>query len=291
MTTSELHSKLKQAYTIDNLNGISLTLIDLYKNQQYTVLQKIADIISDTVSIEIQENGKGFSKFMMLYHPDRCSFHINEIDKLASENNYDGLLNYSHILLLNRIEEIANSLNSYEDVDYSPVYEWDFNESGFTVFDDWEPKEKEKSFETELNFYEAVKIRFFDNIEMEFPSWYLENLEEMELSSSLIYDLEGVEFCIHTKNMDLSDNMISDLDPLFGLSFIEELDLSGNRIECIDVLSNLINLKFLNLANNKIDDISPLLELGKLDYVDLTGNKIKAEQINTLMELGITVDF
>lgn len=291
MTTSELHLKLKQAYTIDNLNVISLTLINLYKNQQYTVLRKIADIISDTVSIEIQENGKGFSKFMMLYHPDRYSFHINEMEKLASENNYDGLLNYSHILLLNRIEEIANSLNSFEDVDYSPVYEWDFNESGFTVFYDRGPKEKELSFEKEVNFYDAVKIRFFDNTQMEFPTWYLEDMDEIELASSFINDLEGAEFCIHTKNMDLSDNMISDLNPLFGLSFLEELDLSGNRIECIDVLSNLINLKILNLANNKIDDVTPLLDLGKLDYVDLTGNKIKAEQIKTLMELGITVDF
>lgn len=291
MTTSELHLKLKQAYTIDNLNGISLTLIDLYKNQQYTVLQKIADIISDAVTIEIQENGKGFSKFMKLYHPDRCSFHTNEIDKLASENNYDGLLNYSHILLLNRIEEIANSLDSFEDVDYSPVYEWDFNASGFTVFNDREPKEKHGTALREFNFYDAVKIRFFDNMEMEFPSWYLEDLDEMELSSSLINDLEGAEFCIHTKNMDLSDNMISDLNPLFGLLYLEELDLSDNRIECIDVLSNLVNLKTLNLANNKIDDITPLFELGKLDYVDLTGNKIKAEQIAELIETGVNVEF
>ena len=181
MTTSELHLKLKQAYTIDNLNGISLTLIDLYKNQQYSVLRKIADIISDAVTIEIQENGKGFSKFMMLYHPDRCSFHINEIDKLASENNYDGLLNYSHILLLNRIEEIANSLDSFEDVDYSPVYEWDFSASGFSVVDDFEINEEEKPTVKECNFYDAVKMRVFENVEMEYPFYYLEDIDELEL--------------------------------------------------------------------------------------------------------------
>lgn len=291
MTTKELNLKLKQAYTIDNLNIISLTLIDLYKNRQFTVLRKIAEIISDSVLIEIQENGKGFSKFMMLYHPDRCSYHVNEIDKLTSENNYDGLLNYTHILLLDRIDEIANSLDSFEDVDYSPVYEWDFNASGFTVFNDLEPTEKERTVLREFNFYDAVKIRFFDNTEMEYPSWYLEDLEEIELSCSCVNDLEGAEFCIHTKNMDLSDNMISDLNHLFGLSLLEELNLSDNRIECIDVLSNLVNLKILNLANNEIKDIASLFELGKLEYVDLTGNKIRAEQIEALSESGVTVDF
>lgn len=291
MTTKELHLKLKQAYAIDNLNVISLTLIDLYKNMQFTVLRKIAEIISDSVIIEIQENGKGFSKFMMLYHPDRCSYHVNEIDKLASENNYDGLLNYAHILLLARIDEIANSLDSYEDVDYSPVYEWDFNASGFSVVDDFEIKEEEKSTVKECNFYDAVKMRVFENVEMEYPFYYLEDIDELELSGSGINDLEGAEFCIHTKNMDLSDNRISDLTPLFGLSLLEDLNLSDNQIEDIEILNNLIHLKTLNLAHNLVRDIAPLLELGKLDYVDLTGNKIKGEQIEALIESGVTVDF
>ncbi|NQU51713.1 MAG: leucine-rich repeat domain-containing protein [Bacteroidetes bacterium] len=294
MTTKELHLKLKQAYAIDNLNIISLTLIDLYKNKQYTKLQKIAEIISGVISIEIQENGKGFSKFMMLYHPDRCSFHINEIDRLASEDNYNGLLSYSHILLLNWIDEIANSLDSYEDVDYAPVYEWDFNTSGFSVVDDSADSEKNEEPKTSLkecNFYEAVKMRVFESVEMEFPSYYLEDLDELELSGSGISDLEGAEFCKHVVNLDLSDNSISDLSPLFGLSLLEDLNLSDNQIEDIDILNNLTQLKTLNLANNHICDISPLFELGKLDYVDLTGNKIKAEQIDALIEFGVAVDF
>lgn len=290
MTTKELYLKLKQAYTIDNLNSISLTLIDLYKNQQFTVLRKIAELLSDWAFIEIQGNGKGFSKFMMLYHPDRCTFHNNVIERFASKNDYTGLLSYSHILYLNKIEEIANSLNSFEDVDYSPVYEWDFNANGFTVFNDFEPKEKERTELKEFDFYDAVKIRFFDNTEMEYPSWYLEDLEEIELSSSTINDLEGAEFCIHTKNMDLSDNLISDLTPLSGLSFLEQLNLSDNQIECIDTLSNLLNLRTLNLANNNINDIRPLFELGNLEYIDLSGNKIPDEQMAELRKLQITVD-
>jgi len=291
MKIKELHKKLLDAYTVENLNRISLTLIVLYKKQQFTVLKKIAEIISDSVEIKISDDGKGFSKFMMLYHPDRCSLQVNEINQLAEQNNYNGLLNFSHILLLARIDEIADSLNSYEDIDYSPVYEWDINASGFSVVDDFEIKEEAKTTVKECNFYDAVKMRVFENVEMEYPFYYLEDLDELELSGSGINDLEGAEFCKHVKTFDLSDNVISDLSPLFGLSLLEDLNLSDNQVEDIDILNNLIHLKTLNLAHNLVRDIAPLFELGKLDYVDLTGNKIKAEQIEALRESGVTVDF
>jgi Leucine-rich repeat (LRR) protein len=291
MKINELQANLKQAYSIENLNGIALILIQLFKNKQFTILQKIAEMLSDCVNIEISETGKGFSKFMFLYHPDRSTFHVNEIDRLADADDYDGLLSYAHILLLARIEEIANSLDSYEDVDYSPVYEWDFNASGFSVVDDFEINEEEKPTVKECNFYDAVKMRVFENVEMEYPFYYLEDIDELELSGSGINDLEGVEFCKHVKTFDLSDNVISDLSPLFGLSLLEDLNLSDNQIEDIEILNNLIHLKTLNLANNRVRDISPLFELGKLDYVDLTGNKIKKEQIDFLIESGISVDF
>lgn len=290
MKIKTLYDELIGTYTIDNLNKICFKLIELYKNQQYSILQKIAEIISDSVEIEISDNGKGFSKFMMLYHPDRLNFHIKRINNLFTQNNYKGLLEYSHIIRLQRIEEIAESLNNYEDIDYSPVYEWDFSAEGFNVIHDSEPRKRYKTSVQGCNFYDAVKKRIFENVETEFPSYYLEDIEEFELSSSDIDDLDGVEFCVHALSMDLSDNMVSDLTPLFGLSLLEELNLSDNRIEDIDVLSNLVNLKQLTIANNNIKDISPLFNLSKLEYVNLEGNKVKKQQIDELVNLGITVD-
>ncbi|NJK86240.1 MAG: hypothetical protein HC906_09970 [Bacteroidales bacterium] len=116
MNINELHIKLKEAYSNQNLNKISVTLIQLYKNQQFSTLGQIAEIIQDSVKITIDAEGKYFSKLMMLYHPDRGDYHRLEIDRLAKENNYDGLLNYSHILLLSRIDEIASTLESEEDI-------------------------------------------------------------------------------------------------------------------------------------------------------------------------------
>lgn len=297
MTLNELHSRLIEAYSPDNLNRIALTLISFYKNQQYSTLKKIADHISDSISIEIDENGKGFSKFMMLYHPDRAIFHIKAIDQLFAENNYDGLLEYSHILLLTHIEEVAASLENYEEIDYSPVYEWDFNTEGFTIIHDNDSENsspehsaKENTSTRFYNFYDAVKVRMFDSTDKEYPSYYLEDIDEFELASSDINDLEGIEFCKHVKILDLSDNHIFDITPLFGLNLLEELNLSDNDITDIDTLSNLENLKAIHLANNNIDDISPIMNLPRIEYADLRGTKVSENQIEELKQLGVIVD-
>ena len=39
MTITDLQKKLEEAYSIGNLNNISLTLINLYKNEQFSILQ------------------------------------------------------------------------------------------------------------------------------------------------------------------------------------------------------------------------------------------------------------
>lgn len=298
MEIKELQQKLLEAYTNNNLNRISHILIDLYKNKQYSSLQKIADVISDFVDIKITAGGKGFSKFMMLYHPDRAGCHINNVNRLTEQNNFDELLNYSHILRLERIEEISLAMTSYEDIDYSPVYEWDIEElenEGFRIIYDVEPievrKTKKRNMLSEYNFYDAIKIREFGSTEVEYPPYYLEDIDEFELSSSGINDLDGIQYCVHAKVIDVSNNSITDLTPLTGLSNLEELNLSDNKIGYIDGLSNLVSLRSIMLSNNCIEDITPLFQLGNLEYADLSGNNIDMEQINELTDLGIAVSY
>lgn len=294
MTAEDLHRKLIEAYTIENLNNISLTLINLFRNGQFSVLQKIAEIISDFVNIEISDEGKGFSRLMMLYHPDRAGYHINEINRLTAEGNFDALLGYSHILKLERIDEIASSIHSYEDIDYAPVYEWDLDIAGFRIVTADQQKGYSGKTNTKLvgySFFEALKLREYGDMEIELPVYYLEDIEDFELSSSDITDLDGIQYCIHAKTIDLSDNRITDIIQLIGLKNLEELNLSDNRIEYIDVLGTLKNLKSVGLSNNLIEDISSLFELEKLDYVDLSGNNVDEMQIRRLVESGVTVDF
>jgi Leucine-rich repeat (LRR) protein len=291
MTIEQLKKKLEDAYAVRNLNNISLTLINLYRDQQFSILQKIGEIISDFVEIDISSGGKGFSKLIMLYHPDKSAYYLNEINRLTGENNFEGLLEHSHILKLEHIEEIAGSLTSYEDIDYSPVYSWDFEEEGFTVINDNGRIDNFKTRPRGYDFYDALKKRQYGRVDVELPSYYLEDIDEIELSFSDIIDLDGIQYCIHARTVDLSDNRIIDLSPLIGLKQIEELNLSDNRIVIIDDLNRLSHLKRLFLSNNLIEDISPLFEMDRLDYVDLTGNRISQDQINLLIEGGVDVDF
>ncbi len=295
MQTKELQQKLLEAYSIKNLNNISLTLINLYRAGDFTALQRISELISDFVSVPIADDGKGFSKLIMLYHPDRASFHLDEINRLAGANNFDRLLEYSHILKLERIDEIAVALKSFEDIDYSPVYDWDVETEGFTVFYDSEPANlKKPKTNTKLvgyAFYDAIKMREYGHTDIEFPSVYLEDIEEFELSSSDINDLDGVQFCINAKTIDVSDNRISDLTPLFGLANLEELNLSDNQIGYLDGIGNLVNLKSILLSGNYIEDITPLFELKKLEYADLRENNVDINLINDLLESGVDVDY
>ena len=295
MKVRELYNKLLEAWSNQNLNKITVTLINLYKDQQYGTLKQIASMISETMEFTIDPEARYFPKLMMLYHPDRGDFHRNEISRLAAANDYDGLLTYSHILLLNRIDEIAVTLTSYEDIDYSPVYEWDIQADGFTIVNDQSAYVQEKTTtrrshnQSHVNFYDAVKIRMYGKTRIEFPTWYLENQEEIELSGSDINDLEGIQYCIHAKILDLSGNLIHDLCLLWHLTLLEELNLADNRLEDIDTLSHLSNLRVVDLSCNAIRDISPLMELGRLEYVDLSGTKVPAKQIAALEELGVTV--
>ncbi len=291
MTIKELQSKLEKAYALENLNKISLTLINLYKNEQYSILQKIAEIICDFIEIEITADGKGFSKLIRLYHPDRTAYYLKEINALTEKNNFEGLNTHSHILKLEDIEEIANSLNSYEDIDYSPVYEWDFDADGYSIIND-DGKREEVETRIQLHdFYTAIKLRQYGSVDIEFPTYYLEDLEEIELAESNIVDLDGVQYCIHAIKIDLSDNHIADLTQLIGLSSIKELNLSDNNLETIDALSRVKNLERIFLSNNHIEDIDSLMKLEKLEYADLSGNEISMDQINKLIELGVMVDY
>jgi hypothetical protein len=292
MTTNELYQKLTAAYSVENLNKISLILLDLHKNEQYSVIRKITEIIGEYVKIEISEEGKGFNKLMMLYHPDRAGFHLGEIKRMYQDNNAKALEGYSHILQLERIEEIATTIDCYEDIDYSPVYTWDFEEDeGFSYIDDNETDKWYNTRRTGYTFYDAIKVRVYEDTNIEYPAYYLEDMEEFELSSSNINDLDGVQLCIHAKVIDVSDNRISDITPLSGLTQLEELNLSDNELGYIDALSNLVNMRSIQLCNNNIRDISPLFELENLEYANLSGNRIDRKQIFRLIEAGVTVDF
>lgn len=291
--TQDLPVKLLEAYSETNLNKIARNLIRLYKEKEFEKLNIISGMLTEWFELVIEPDGKGFSKMISLYHPDRGDYYRNQISEAAEKLDTQRLSRFGHIFVIQDIEEIAANMESYEDIDYSPEYVWDVKDSGFSYFDGKQKKNKVRAAKVPtdgFSFYEAMQIRQYGHTNTSFPTYYLEDMDEVELSESEISDLEGIEYCIHTLSMDLSGNLITDLSPMAGLSRLQELNLSNNRLSYIDAISNLQQLKSLDLSNNSIDDISPLLEIGALEYVDLTGNKIPPDQLNELREMGVIVD-
>jgi hypothetical protein len=291
--TNELSMRLLEAWSEVNLNKIARNLIRLYKEQEYEKLNIISGMLSEWVEIVIEPDGKGFSKIISLYHPDRGDYYRGLISSAAKQGDMVTLARFEHIFVIENIEEIAANIESFEDIDYHPEYEWDVKDTGFSYFQDKKRKPrngKRKARSDGYSFYEAMQIRQYGDTNTTFPTYYLEDMDEIELSESEIDDLDGVEYCIHTVSLDLSFNLIFDLSPLASLICLQELNLSNNRIEYIDDISNLQQLKTIDLSNNSIGDISPLFEIETLEFADLTGNKIYPDQIKVLRDIGVTVD-
>jgi hypothetical protein len=292
--TKDLSERLLAAWSEANLNKITRNLIRLYKEKEFEKLNIISGMLSEWVEIVIEAEGKGFAKIISLYHPDRGDYYRGLINLAAMQGDALTLARFEHIFVIQDIEEIAANIESFEDIDYHPEYEWDVKDTGFSYFQDKKKKPRNGKRKARLDgysFYEAMQIRQYGDIETTFPTYYLEDMDEVELSESEIDDLDGVEYCIHTISLDLSFNRIYDLSPLVGLGSLQELNLSNNRIEYIDEISNLQQLKSIDLSNNSIGDILPLLEIETLEYADLTGNKISPDQIKVLRDIGVTVEF
>jgi hypothetical protein len=292
--TIDLSIKLLEAYSEVNLNKIARNLIRLYKDKQFEKLNIISGLISEWVEIVIEPDGKGFSKIISLYHPDRGDFYRNQISTAVKIQDEQVLSSLKHIFVIQDIEEIAANIESYEDIDYHPEYEWDAKDTGFSYFQDKKKKSRSKPRKATscgYSFYDAIKIRQYGHTDTEFPTYYLEDMDEIELSDSDIDDLDGVEYCIHTQILDLSFNRITDISLLENLILLKELNLSNNQIGYIDALSNLQQLQNVDLSNNLIDDISPLFEIETLKYVDLTGNNIPPNQLLVLREMGVIFEY
>ena len=295
MEIDHLYKKLVHAYSDKNLNIITAQIINLYKSRDYQKLREVANIVSEYIDFKYDKISKCFSKLITLYHPDKGSSHIKEIQKLYDNNNLKGLNNFSHILNLQFIENYSPSAESYADIDYNPQYIWDFEDQGYTFIDDLEAYEnmdvdsnynKNKSYNS---FYSAVKKLVYGNINVNLPSYYLEDFEDIDMAEYNIDNLEGIESCKHARILDLSRNYINDISKLAKLKQLEEIYLADNQINYIDSLIFLYKLRVLDISNNNIEDLSPLLKLENLEYLNIVGNNVTLYHIDLLREKNIMV--
>ena len=289
----DLYLKLKEAYSDKNLNRITANIIEFYKNKQYDRIRQISGAISDFVEIDDKNISKCFSKLIMIYHPDKETYYHQEIEKCFQSGNHENLNQFSHILLIQNMEEIPVSAAILEDIDYSPEYGFDEEPESHGYYSNPESdsfeSEDEGFYQEDNTFFTTLKRKIYGRINIDLPAYYLEDLDEIDMAEYEIDSLEGIEFCTQTAILDLSKNQITDISELWNLKLLEEVYLSDNQIGYIDSLSNLIKLRVVDLSNNLIDDLSPLLNLENLEYVNVVGNKIPRSQVEELLAKDVIV--
>lgn len=295
MEEKSLHLRLKDAYSSENLNKITSKILELYKKKQYSYLLKILSKANIDLQMEEEKISRILAKLMMLYHPDRQNYYLQEIEKVYQSGAKEQLQAFTHIFSVLDLEAPKFEQIIDPDASFTPQYEWEESERG-NSYQSYSDQEDENVFyedftsdSSDYSFFQVLKRDIYGGLNVELPFFLLEDLDELELPDRGMDHLDGIEYCKHLKRLDLSNNHLTDISELMSLTSLEELYLADNQIGYIDAVSNLANLRIIDLSGNALDNISPLFELEKLEFVNLIGNRISEELLTILKFKGIVV--
>jgi hypothetical protein len=293
METGELYNNLRVAYTSENLGGISSRIIGMFRERQHDALRAIQKVVNDYTPCNEEKINKVFSRLIMLYHPDRLSQNLEQLEKAYGRDDFETLYSMSHILAVQNLEPENMMLGSVlTEEDLAEEFGWDQHEDEFSYFVSDEEMEEDAvidpGFEAR-SFINLIKRRVYGHLNVDFPFYLLEDLEEIEMADYEMEDLEGISACRYARAVDLSNNNLTDISDLGELRQLERLYLSNNQIGLVDALDNLFKLEVLDISYNDVDDISALFELSHLSYINVMGNRIPHWQLEKLQLQGVTV--
>ncbi len=293
METGELYSKLKDAYTTENLGLVSGRIIEMFRDKKHDALRAMQKIVNEYTPCNEEKVNKIFSRLIMLYHPDRLRQNLELLEKAYKADDFESLYSMSHILTVQNLEPGHVALSSVlTEEDLAEEFGWDEGADGFSYFmaeEEPEQDEYEDSGLERRSFLSVLKRRVYGNLNVDFPMYLLEDLEEIEMADYELEDLDGISACHYARAVDLSNNNLTDISELGELRQVERLYLSNNQIGLIDVLNMLSVLQVVDISYNDVDDISPLFELNYLSYLNVMGNRIPAWQLEKLQLKGVSI--
>jgi hypothetical protein len=289
----ELYTNLKKAYTTDNLGLISGRIIDMFRDHKYDALRAVQKVVNEYTPCAEEKINRVFSRLIMIYHPDRLSQSLQQLEQAYQRGDFEELFAMSHILNVQNLEPEHVTVSSIiTEEDLAEEFGWDDSTDGFSYFMDQDSYEEEEVNDldyTNRSFLTALKRRVYGNLNVDFPMYLLEDLEEIEMADYEIEYLDGIDACRYVRVVDLSNNNLTDVTDLKDLHQLERLYLSNNHISLIDSLSNLTVLQVLDISYNDVDDLSPLFELSHLSYINVMGNRIPAWHLEKLQLKGVTI--
>ena len=293
MEIGALYLQLKDAYTAENLGLVSGRIIEMFRDRKHDALRAMQKIVNEYTPCKEEKINKIFSRLIMLYHPDRLSQNLAQLEKAYNGDDFESLYSMSHILTVQNLEPEHVALSSVlTEEDLAEEFGWDESADGYSYFmteEDLEMEEAEDNGLERRSFLSVLKRRVYGNLNVDFPMYLLEDLEEIEMADYELEDLDGISACHYARAVDLSNNNLTDISELGELRQVERLYLANNQVGLIDALYNLSVLQVLDISFNDVDDISPLFELNYLSYLNVMGNRIPAWQLEKLQLQGITI--
>ena len=94
----------------------------------------------------------------------------------------------------------------------------------------------------------------------------LEDITELSLSGTGIYDTDDLIYFVNLETLDLFDNRISSLAPLSALKNLRYLNLNGTQISDISALGSLAGLRVLEMEQVPVKQTGSLSALCELRY-------------------------
>ena len=293
METGDLYHKLKEAYTSENLGLISGRIIDWFRDHKYDALRAVQKVVNEYTPCMEEKISKVFSRLIMIYHPDRLGQSLAKLEEAYQAGNFEELYSMSHILTVQNLEPEHVMVSSIlSDEDLAEEFGWDEAADGYSYFMAGEEEERDLNEEGDFagpSFLTALKRRVYGNLNVDFPMYLLEDLEEIEMADHELEYLDGIDACRYARAVDLSNNNLTDISDLGHLHQVERLYLSNNHVGLIDALSNLRVLQVLDISFNDVDDLSPLFELSHLSYLNVMGNRVPSWQLEKLQLKGVTL--
>ena len=81
MEIGALYKQLKDAYNAENLGLVSGRIIEMFRDKKYDALRTMQKVVNEYTPCEEEKINKIFSRLIMLYHPDRLSQNLTQLEK------------------------------------------------------------------------------------------------------------------------------------------------------------------------------------------------------------------
>ncbi len=146
----------------------------------------------------------------------------------------------------------------------------------------------------DLNLKKSLNIALNRSVEEQvFTQYDMYHLPtELDLKSSDICDITGLEYAKYVENLNLANNKIVLLAALSNLNNLKILDISNNQVETLNQLAHLKNLTHLYGDHNNICNVNFFNNLSNLKVLDLRNNHISnvyefyIQSSNVTLKLG-----